>query len=254
VQGVHFRLDWTEPEDAGWKAVSAALSDLAASRARPSGALVSLSIAAHDLDPGGMADRYMAGVRQACDAFSCPVIGGDLVRTEGPTQLAVTVIGRGLGAPLLRSGASPGELLQVSGPTGWAALAVRQLNLGEAVVPPRAMAAHARPRARLDLLSALAPATAAIDISDGLLADAAHLSAASGVQLWLDRAACIDGGPEAELSLGGGEDYELLVTAQEPLPGFRTVGVVRAGEPALLWSDGTPVPLHGRGWDHGRNA
>jgi thiamine-monophosphate kinase len=253
VQGVHFRFDWSTPEDVGWKAVCAALSDLAGSRARPRAALLALSVSGAELAQGGLADALMAGAHAACAEYACPIVGGDVTHTPGPVQLSVTVLGRASPTPLLRSGARPGDLLQRSGPTGWAALAVQELP-GGGPVPPRALAAHRRPRPRLDLLPALAEATAGLDISDGLLADAAHIAARSGVELRLDRAACLAGGPGSDaLALSGGEDYELLVCAPRPLPGFEVVGQVLAGLPgSLSWSDGTPVPAAARGWDHGR--
>lgn len=253
VQGVHFRFDWSSPEDVGWKAVCAALSDLAASRARPRGALISLSVPAADLADAGLADRLMAGATEASLAYQCPVIGGDVTHTPGPVQLSVTVIGDGISDPLLRSGAQPGDLVQLSGPTGWAGLAVKMLELGDEP-PAQALAAHRRPRPRLDLLDALASATAAIDVSDGLLADAAHIARASGVALVLDFDSCVAGGPpfHKALSLHGGEDYELVVCAPSALDGFTIIGEVQGAEhPALLWSSGVPVPGSGRGWDHG---
>lgn len=250
VEGVHFRFDWSSPEDVGWKALAAALSDLAASRARPRGALVSLSVGREELAPGALGDRLMAGVHACADAFACPVIGGDVVASDGPVQLAVTVLGEGLGAPLLRSGARAGDVLCRSGATGWAGLAVRHLLAGQDA-PARALAAHRRPRPRLDLLDDLARATAAIDVSDGLLADAAWIARASGVTLRLDRDACVADGPDDACALGGGEDYELLATFPSPPPGWQPIGIVEAGPPYLLWTDGSPVAEAGRGWDHG---
>jgi len=253
VEGVHFRFDWSSPEDVGWKAMCAALSDLAASRARPRGALISLSVPASELTDAGLADRLMAGITEASLAYRCPVIGGDVCRTPGPVQISVTVIGDGIGAPLLRSGAGHGDLVQRSGPTGWSALAIKMLQLGE-TPPARALDAHRRPHPRLDLLDALTPATAAIDISDGLLADAAHIAHASRVAVLLDRDACVSGGPPSDeaLSLQGGEDFELIICAPSPLDGFSTIGRIEATErPSLLWSNGAPVPSSGRGWDHG---
>lgn len=254
VEGVHARFDWSSPEDVGWKAVTAALSDLAAARAAPRGVLVSLAVPGAELAPGRRADGVMAGVRGACASFDAPLVGGDTVSTSGPVVIAVTVLGRS-DAPLLRAGARPGDQLQVSGPLGFAGFAVRELLAGR-TPPPQALAAHRRPRPRLDLLDVLADATAGLDVSDGLLADAAHLARRSGVDLLIDRAAvCALGPPGApELALSGGEDYELVVTAPELLPGFHRIGRVEAGAGILRWSDGSPVPAAGRGWDHGEQG
>jgi len=250
VEGVHFRFDWSSPEDVGWKALAAALSDLAASRARPRGALISLTVPSDALVAGGTADALMAGVHACAATFSCPVIGGDVVASDGPVQLAVTVMGEGLGSPLLRRGARPGDVVCCSGITGWAGFAVQELLEGSEP-PPRALAAHRRPRPRLDLLDDLVTATAAIDISDGLLADAAWIARASGVTLTLDRDACVADAPDPTIALSGGEDYELLATFPSPPPDWRVLGAVEAGPPRLLWTDGSPVPASGRGWEHG---
>ena len=255
VEGVHFRLDWSDPADVGWKAVAAALSDLAAGRARARGALISLAVPADALAQGGVADELMSGARACLDAAFCPLIGGDTVRTPGPISLSVTVLGESTEAgPLLRSGAQPGDLVQLSGPTGLAAWAVAWLDEGR-LPTESALAAHRRPNARLDLVHALDDATAGIDVSDGLLADAGWIARRSGVVLELDRAACL-ASPAADADergptwvLSGGDDYELLVTAPRPLPGFRVVGRVCAGPAALRWDDGSP--LAAAGWNHG---
>ena len=254
VEGVHFRLDWSSPTDAGWRAVACALSDLAAGRAAPRGALIALTVRPEDLRGGAVADQLMTGVGEALRAYGCPLLGGDTVCSPGARSISVTVLGAPTAAgPLRRSGGRAGDLLQLSGPLGWAAFAVRELLAGR-TPPPRALRAHQRPRARLDLLDALAAATAGIDVSDGLLADAGHLARRSGVALRIDEAAATAGAaPGAALS--GGDDYELLVTAPMALPGFTVVGAVVDGAPGTLsFADGRPVPPQQRGWDHGRMA
>lgn len=254
VEGVHFRFDWSSPQDVGWKAMAAALSDLAASRARPKAALLSLSLPAEQLVTGARSDQLMEGAHEASAAYGCPIIGGDVVHAPSGTQISVTVIGQGLSAPLLRRGAAAGDLVQVSGPLGWAALAVQELSAGR-TPPARALRAHRRPVPRFDLLDSLARATAAIDISDGLLADAARVAVASGVTLALDRQACVADGPGRDaLCLSGGEDYELLACAPAALPGFRVIGRAVAGAGELVWTDGTAVSEARRGWDHGERS
>ncbi len=258
VEGVHFRLDWSDPVDVGWKAVAAALSDLAAGRARARGALISLAVPAGALAAGGVADGLMSGARACLAAAFCPLIGGDTVSTPGPISMSVTVLGESTKAgPLLRSGAQPGDLIQVSGPTGLAAWAVAWLTEGREP-PESALTAHRRPSARLDLADTLADATAGIDVSDGLMGDAGWIARLSGVVLEFDRDACL-ASPAADADergptwvLSGGDDYELLVTAPRPLPGFRVIGRVCAGPAALRWSDGGPVVA--RGWNHGGAA
>ena len=258
VEGVHFRLDWSDPSDVGWQAVAAALSDLAAGRARARGALVSLAVPVAALAAGGVADELMSGARAGLDAARCPLIGGDTVRTPGPISLSVTVLGESTEAgPLLRSGAQPGDLVQLSGPTGLAAWAVAWLQDGRPP-PESALVAHRRPTARLDLVDAIAEATAGIDVSDGLMADAGWIARKSSVVLEFDRAACL-ASPAADVDergptwvLSGGDDYELVVTAPRQLPGFQVIGRVCAGPAALRWDDGTPVAA--AGWNHGASS
>lgn len=243
VEGVHFRADWLSDEEIGRKALAAALSDLAAARARPVGCLVALSLPQDQLATRG--DAVMAGLAAGARRWRCPILGGD---TTGGPCLAVTVTVLGAGRPFGRSGARPGDLVLLSGPTGRAAAAVADWSAG--VAPsPASRAAFADPEPRLDLRPALEDATAAIDLSDGLLADAAHLASASAVALVLDRAACQTPGVPESLSLGGGEDYELLATAPTPLRGFTVVGRVVEGA-GLSFADGSPLP-EVRGWDHG---
>jgi len=268
-EGVHFRRDWCDPEDVGWRALAAALSDLAATRARPVGFLTTLSLGPGDFADPSWVDGVVAGMAEAADALgSGPVLGGDTVRSTSGLGVGVTVVGVGSDGlpPLLRSGAQPGDLVQLSGPCGWAGLCVSRLLEGGRTateqLPERARRAWKRPRPRLDLLPTLATATACIDVSDGLLADAQHVSLASRVQLVLDRDACVSSELRTEagvamadsLALGGGEDYELLVTAPQLLDGFFSVGRVEPGQ-GLAWADGSAVDLRQwQGWDHGRTG
>ena len=266
VEDVHFRRSWCTAHDLGWRALQAALSDLAASRARPLGFLLSLSVPAADFADPTWLDEVVAGLGEAAESTSCPVLGGDTTGSPAGLVIAITVVGRSVEgkSPLGRGGAQHGELLQLSGATGWAALALGHLlATGDGIsasIPASAARAWRRPRARFDLLAALEDASAAIDISDGLLADARHLCEASACALVLDRAAITDpklvetvGYDDAlSLALSGGEDYEILATAPQPMAGFHTIGEVHAGE-GIRWRDGSDVSLDGAGgWDHGR--
>ncbi len=245
ADGVHFRRDWLPPRNLGRRLMAAALSDLAASRARPLGAVLACSVPRDDLDSGWL-DAVIAGAAEAAEAWACPILGGDT--TESATSvLSATVLGRGVPEPLPRAGARPGDGVYLSGPCGGSALAVATLAAGEPLADAAARAwLQARPR--LDLVPHLAAATACIDVSDGLLLDAARLASTSGVALVLDRAACT-AGPAPEHALDGGEDWELLATAPAPLPGFARVGTVVAGA-GLSFADGSPLPAR-LGFEHG---
>ncbi|MCP4869349.1 MAG: thiamine-phosphate kinase [Proteobacteria bacterium] len=240
VEEVHFRRAWTSARTIGHRAVMAALSDLAAARARPLGLLAAVSVPAFDR----WADGLMAGVGDAAREVGTVVLGGDTTASPGPAVISITVLGSATDAgPLLRSGAQVGDGVYVSGPLGASAWATEMLLLGEDVAWPA-------PRARLDLVDALGPATAGIDISDGLLADAAHVARASGIDLVLDRdAVAVPGVPE-RCTLSGGEDWELLAASPVPIEGMTRIGEVKAGDGVVRFVDGSPLP-DALGWDHG---
>lgn len=243
VEGVHFSLDWITPGEAGSRAVAVALSDLAAMGATPRGILVALALApdgpagvAGPTGPAGMAgsaleEELMTGVREAADRFSAPLLGGDLTvsgpsahRSEGPSNAGLVIDVMVLGhatAPLLRSGARPGDVLWVSGPLGGAAAAVHAWQDGREPGPAQRRA-FATPTPRLELgtrLAASGGATAALDLSDGLAMDAHRLARASGVRLVLDAWRLPRASPDPDHVLRGGDDYELLWTAPAEMCG-----------------------------------
>jgi thiamine-monophosphate kinase len=155
--------------------------------------------------------------------FACPVVGGDL--TGAPVlMVSVAVVGTLDGSPpVTRAGASPGDLVFVTGPLGSSAAGLELLRGGRGGEAPDLVLAYRRPRARVaeGRSARVAGATAMIDVSDGLASDIRHLAAASGVGVVLDRvpvavgvARAVDGDGVAT-ALGGGEDYELLFTAPD---------------------------------------
>jgi len=279
IEGTHFRLDWVTPEEAGYRATAAALSDLAAMAARPRGILVSVAVPA----PGSLSAPIMAGVRAAAAASGAPLLGGDLTRSPGPAVVDVMVVGRA-DPPLLRSGARPGDELWVTGSLGAAAAAIEAWEAGR-TPDARAREAYCRPVPRIEAARWLvteAGARAGLDLSDGLGGDAAHLAAASGVGVELDAAGILavahrapgeaGAAPAAAAldnalrrALHGGEDFELLVALPPgrgqarveefgrrfDLPLSR-VGRVVVGHDVRLRprGDGPPHPLSSGGWDH----
>lgn len=281
VDGTHARLDLGDLLETapafGWRSLTTALSDLAACGAEPGEAYVALT-APREL-PDEVLLAIADGLGAAARAYGVSVVGGDV--TSGPAVvISTTVIGwlpEGAGA-LLRSGAQPADLVGLTGPIG-AAGAGLALALGSAAgqALPDGLAdelrgAHLRPVPRTDIGAALrlAGATSAIDLSDGLLADAGHVASASGVVLHLDPAAVplAPGVREIATELGAasalafaqsaGEDFELLVTvppsaraAAEAAGVEAWIGTVRAADgeaPAVV---GLPAPAGGRtGHDH----
>ncbi|MHB1225014.1 MAG: thiamine-phosphate kinase [Gemmatimonadaceae bacterium] len=216
VEGVHFRADWLSPREIGYRACAAALSDLAAAAAEPLGLVIALTLPERWL---GHAEAIADGVGDAVLASGAPVVGGDLSR-GGELALAVTVFGES-SAPLGRGGARPGDVLYLTGRLGGPAAAVAAWAGGGMPTPAdRDRFAAPRPRLREARWLRRHGATAAVDISDGLAADARHLAAASGVAVWLDveRVPCV-GGVAPEEAIASGEEYELLVTAPAGLDG-----------------------------------
>ncbi len=220
IEGVHFERAWLRWETIGYRAVTAALSDLAAMAARPLGVLLSIALPP-ELDTAVL-ESIAAGAGRSLAAAGAPLLGGDLSRSPGPVVLDAAVLGSA-GRPVGRRGAVPGDEVWVTGELGGAALAVRDWQ--QSLEPdPRARRAFERPRARLEesrwLAEEVRP-SALIDLSDGLAGDAAQLAAASGVRVDIDLDAVplaapleeySDRGAALRLALTGGEDYELLVT------------------------------------------
>jgi thiamine-monophosphate kinase len=222
IEDVHFRRDWLEPEEIGYRAAAGALSDLAAVAARPVGVLAALAL--HRRDADVMAQAIMDGVRGAAADAGAALIGGDTSRSPGPVVLDIIVVGTA-SSPVLRDGAKVGDGVWVTGELGAAAAAVRAWESG-ALPRPDARAAFARPQPRLREACWLAERMvihALIDISDGLVGDAGHIAAASGVHIAIDSTTipvhpavgASGGGHSRLLASQGGEDYELCFTADD---------------------------------------
>ena len=224
VEGLDFTAELSEPEDWGWKAVAANLSDLAAMAAEARWLVLALTVPTQT--PVPTLERVYAGVGEACRAFGVSLVGGDV--SAGPAlSLAVTALGEAE-RPLLRSGARPGDRLAVSGPLGAAAAGLALLKAGGPAATellgrfPGLAAAHRRPQPALAMgvVLARAGATAMIDVSDGLAGDVLHLAESSGVGVEVHDAAvplapgvtgtaALLGLDPLELALGGGEDFVL---------------------------------------------
>ncbi len=268
VEGVHFRRGFMSLEDVGYRATMAALSDLAAMGARAAGVLSSL------ICPPAMPDEDLLalarGQRDAAADASTAVIGGNLARGD-ELSITTSVLGRA-SRPLTRAGARAGDGIFVAGELGWSAAGLSLLRAGARVEPApgteRALRAFRRPRAQLarGLAAVQAGATAAIDVSDGLAADLAHVAKGSSVDLLLDESALGDpdlaalalalGGSADAWVLQGGEDYALVAFLPRGVSasGFREVGrcVEGAGQVWLVLPGGERRPLTASGFDHFR--
>lgn len=270
VEGVHFLPDDPAELIAG-KILRVNLSDLAAMGADPLGYLMVLA------RPRWIGDAWLEafyrGLGEEQARFGLHLMGGDTVSTPGPLSLSLTILGLvPRGRALLRSGARPDDDIWVSGTLGDAALGLRILR-GLAASEDEALELVDRyrtPRPRLALGQALRGiATAALDVSDGLLADLGHILETSGVGAELQAetlpiSACARSMPGAlDAALSGGDDYELLLTAavadREAVLGAArsaAVPVTRIGRIEakkglrLIDPEGRPMPPRPTGWRH----
>lgn len=261
VEGRHFRRDWASAEDVGHRAAAQNLSDINAMGGRAHSLTIGLA-APPDL-PVAWALDFARGFADECSAVGACVVGGDLTGAS-EIVIAVTVMGACTQAPVVRSGASAGEVLALAGRQGWAAggLAV----LGRGFRSPRALVeAYRRPEPPYDAgpAAAEAGATSMIDISDGLLAEVGHLATDSHVAMDVRRAAFNLPEPlravgaalnidPVSLVLSGGEDHALLATFADvaSVPhGWVVIGDVRDGEPGQVTVDGAPYDGP-TGWTH----
>ncbi len=259
VEGRHFRRDWASAEDVGHRAAAQNLSDINAMGGRATSLTIGLA-APPDL-PAQWALDFARGFADECALVGASVVGGDLTRAD-QVVIAVTVLGACTAAPVLRSGARPGDVLAITGRQGWAAggLAV----LGRGFRSPRVLVeAYRRPAPPYDAgrVAAEAGATAMIDISDGLLADAGHLASDSGVAIDVHAGAfdvpepiqavgAATGADPISFILGGGDDHALLATYEDvqAVPdGWSVIGKVTAGEGVTVDGAEYDGPT---GWTH----
>ena len=212
VEDVHFRTDWLDFKEIGYRSAGAALSDLAAEGAAPLGVLVSLGVPRRSGPKTDPAVEIMEGVAAVCGNVGARILGGDMTRSDKYT-IDVCVIGQ-TERPIRRAGAREGDALWVTGYLGGAGLALEKLRAGERMSKPlRNRYACPEPRIEAGRWLASHGATAMIDISDGLAADAQHLAAASevGIEINLEQIPRWED-VDAMAAVASGEEFELLVT------------------------------------------
>ena len=214
VEDVHFRRDWLTHAEIGYRATAAAMSDLAAMAASPVGVFLALTLPESEV---AAVDDLARGIGDCIRASETKILGGDVTR-GAKLALTLTVLGSSP-SPLLRSGAVAGDRVYVTGRLGGPLGALREYREGrKPAAPLRARFAHPVPRLKESRWLASHGARAAIDISDGLIADARHLAVASGVELHLrSESVPVLAGAKPVDALASGEEYELLVTSPGPL-------------------------------------
>lgn len=258
AENTHFRRDWLTWRDVGYRSFVAAASDIAAMGGKASHALTALALPKEFPD-----DAFVAlteGQLEAARAVGASIVGGNLARANA-VHVTTTVLGRAE-RPIARSGAKVGDGVWLAGAVGLAGLGLRALERGVASPELRAaVAAWRRPSPLFVEADAMAPlASAAIDVSDGLARDAAHMASASDVRIVFERAlldaygerigvtspAAALGVDGLEAMLHGGEDYALVVASRSAIEGFFRIGsVVRGAGIALDEEDLAP-----RGFAH----
>lgn len=267
VQGVHFRLDWSSPEQVGRKAVAVNLADVAAMGAVPTAVLVGLAC------PGATRTDVVTaladGMWAEAERAGVGLVGGDMVSAD-QIVISVTALGDLRGRPpVTRSGARPGDVLAVCGRLGWAAAGLAVLGRGfRSPVNVVNAQRYPEPQYAEGPAAAEAGATSMIDVSDGLLADVGHLAEASGVcfdiksagvrldQRLVEVASALGADPMRWV-LTGGEDHALAATFPEPADvpqGWIRIGVAQeAGEAGpRVTVDGAPYVTGDAGWQHWR--
>ena len=269
--GVHF-LAGDPPSDIAWKLLAVNLSDIAAMGARPVGVLLGLGLSAAEDD--AWLTAFAAGLARALERWQVALLGGDTVRGLAAAVFGLTAVGMvEPGTALSRRGALPGDELWVSGSIGDAGLGLA-IARGEAAADKYLLNRYRRPEPRLALGQALiGVASAAMDVSDGLLIDAARLGAASAAAVRIELAAVPLSAAAAARTAPGdaallerataGDDYELLFAApaaarrdlealamQVKLPLTRVGTVTTGGGLTVIGLDGAPLVPGRLGWEH----
>jgi thiamine-monophosphate kinase len=272
IEGVHFRRQWLSLEDVGAKSFHAAVSDIAAMGGTPVAALSNLVV------PKRMAASSVravaTGQARAALELACPVVGGNLSRGR-ELGVTTTVLGT-VKEPIQRSGARPGDELWLVGDVGLARAGLLWLSrkrptstveagAGVRRAVARCVDAWRRPRAMVREAAGLRSAHAAIDLSDGLAVDAAHLAAESRARIVIEAtrlrdvltpallsAAAALGADPLALALTGGEDYALLATGPSRARprGARRIGRIEKGRGVFLESGGRTHRVKAAGFDH----
>lgn len=263
LEGVHFRREWHPAESVGHRCLARGLSDIAAMGGDPLAAFLSLALPAKL--PQSWVDGFLRGFLRLAKRFRMPLAGGDTAESPAGVLADILVLGRvPRGTALLRSGAKPGDSIYVTGQLGSSAATLDKLRRGLGRSRARELTGpHFSPEPRIRVGKFLREnrvASAAIDISDGLSTDLAHLCQESRVGATvLATAIPHAGNVTLEQALHGGDDYELLFTARarnripsriHGVPVTRIGRIVKGARMYLEEHSGRHTVLKPRGWEH----
>jgi len=274
-EGIHFTLESTPWDALGWKSLAVNLSDIAAMGGTPKYALVSLALP-EDAEVDDVRALYR-GMIEIAGKFQVAIVGGDTCRAP-LVSLTITVFGDAdsAGKMLTRSGAKHGDKIAVTGSLGAAAgglaMLAKKMKVNNEQDAAELSRAFLRPWPRVAEGKMLVETgvRAAIDVSDGLVADLTHICRASGVgarveveRVSVSPALKVGFGSRAlGLALSGGEDYELLFTASQdvmanvqkaaacPITVIGDITAENAGQVGLVDASGKPVHVSMAGWEH----
>jgi len=265
VEGVHFRQEWSDPFDIGRKVVAASVADLEAMGATPVALVLGMTLPRDTAQ--AWVDQFAAGVRAEAERARIALVGGDISQADRIVVSASVTGQTDAWSPVLRTGAKPGQLVAFCGRLGWAGAGLAALARGFRS-PKAVVDAHRCPAVPYGAgrIAAQAGAGAMIDVSDGLLADLAHMARASGVTINVESdrldvaepvgaVAAATGRDPLDFVLTGGEDHALVATFDlgDVPEGWLVIGSVeeRAADDAsfvlvdhVVWQSAPP------GWTH----
>ncbi len=275
VEGVHFDTRLFTPYQIGYKLIAVNVSDIFAMAGLPRWALLNLTLPSELREE--FLQEFLQGLSKALSEYGLSLIGGDITSSQKDLTFTLTIIGSAEGRVIKRDGARPGERLYVSGPLGEAACGLRLLkSLGHPVALERGETLplllpwqYAREVLERFLLPAVRPlpnnnreyVTAMLDISDGLWLDLYRLCQESGVgvRVYEERLPVSEALREVsaflklepiEMVVSGGEDYHLLFTAKQPIPGMYEIGEITERGLYFVRKDGTEEEIKPAGYQH----
>ncbi len=239
IEDVHYSNNYFSPYDIGWKALAVNISDIAAMRGLPLWFMVGLSLSPNIKNKPQWIEEFYSGIQDCAKKFGNPkLIGGDITASSSKTMISISIVGRALAEPCLRSHAQPGDILAVTGKFGNSASFLERIQKQNLQSIPSWLKSewesqssdiqyHLRPEPRLQEAESIEGRAALMDTSDGLAQAILNIAQNSKVNIELDTNIIPkDQNIETKLALYGAEDYELVACLEKPPSGFHPIGRV----------------------------